>query len=132
MWHEVARLDDLCAGGMKDVRVGAHEVCLCEYGGSVYAVSRRCGHQNVPLDQGALDGWVLTCPLHDAQFDIRSGMNLSRPIDHDMGSAPLPEPVERWFKLENRLQQMIRVHDLDTYPVQCRAGSIEIDVPETA
>jgi len=132
MWHEVARLDEIAAGGMKDVRAGGHEICLCEYEGSVYAVSRRCGHQNAPLDQGALEGWVLTCPLHDAQFDIRSGANLSWPIDHDMGNGPQPEPVERWFRLEKRLDRMTRVHDLNTYGVRCHAGSIEVDVPATA
>ena len=132
MWHEVAELDEIAAGGTRGVRVGGHEICLCEYDGSMYAVSCRCGHQNAPLDQGALEGWVLTCPLHNAQFDIRSGTNLSSPIDHDMGSAPLPEPVERWFRLERRLRRKIRVHDLNTYRVRCHAGSIEVDVPETA
>lgn len=132
MWHEVTRLDDIAAGGTKYVRVGGHEICLCEYEGAVYAVNRRCGHQNASLDQGALEGWVLTCPLHDAQFDIRSGKNLSWPIDHDMGNGPLPEPVERLFRLEKRLDRKTRVHDLNTYGVRCHAGSIEVDVPETA
>ena len=65
-------------------------------------MSRRCGHENAPLDQGSLEGWIITCPLHNAQFDIRSGMNLSWPIDHDMGpDEAIPEPVKRWFKLRD-------------------------------
>ena len=94
MWHEVAKRDDIAPGGMKYVRAEDREICLCEYDGEIYAVSRRCGHQNAPLDQGSLEGWILTCPLHDGQFDIRSGKNLSWPLDHDMGDeAAIPEPV---------------------------------------
>jgi nitrite reductase/ring-hydroxylating ferredoxin subunit len=92
-------------------------------------VSRRCGHENAPLNEGALEGWILTCPHHDAQFDIRSGTNLSWPLDHDMGpDEDIPEPVKRWFKLQKRLEWKTRVHDLHTYEVRVRDGAIEVDV----
>jgi nitrite reductase/ring-hydroxylating ferredoxin subunit len=129
MWHEVAKRDDLAPGGMKYVRAADREICLCEYDGDIYAVSRRCGHQNAPLDQGSLEGWILTCPLHDSQFDIRSGKNLSWPIDHAMGDeAAIPEPVRRYFKLDKRLQWKIRVHDLHTYPARVIDGAVEVDI----
>jgi nitrite reductase/ring-hydroxylating ferredoxin subunit len=131
MWHEVAKLDDIAPGGMKYVRAGEddREICLCEYDGSIYAVSRRCGHENAPLNEGALEGWIITCPHHNAQFDIRSGNNLSWPIDHDMGPAEdIPEPVKRWFKLQKRLEWKTRVHDLHAYPVRVQDGAIEVDV----
>ena len=130
MWHEVARVDEMAAGGMKSAQVGSHEVCLCEYQGRFYAVSRRCGHQNAPLDQGALLGWVITCPLHYAQFDIRTGKRLSVPINHFLGGEPLPEPVERFRRLEKRLDREVRTRDLDTYAVRVHAGAIEVDLPE--
>ena len=116
---------------MKYVRAGEddREICLCEYEGDIFAVSRRCGHENAPLDQGALEGWILTCPLHDGQFDIRTGANLAWPIDHDMGDpAAIPEPVKRWFKLEQRLQWKTRVHDLHTYEVRVADGTIEVEI----
>jgi nitrite reductase/ring-hydroxylating ferredoxin subunit len=129
MWHEVAKLDDIAPGGMKYVRAADREICLCEYDGDIYAVSRRCGHENAPLDQGALEGWILTCPLHNGQFDIRSGANLAWPIDHDRGDpAAIPEPVKRWFKLEQRLQWKTRVHDLHTYEVRVSDGAIEVEI----
>lgn len=128
MWHTVGNVDEIAPGGMKHVRIGPYELCVCEYLGGFYAVSRRCGHQNAPLDQGALLGWVLTCPLHYAQFDIRTGKSLSRPIEHHLGGGPLPEPVERVRRLEKRLDRKIRVHDLDTYKVRVNAGAIEVDL----
>ena len=131
MWQGVAKLDDIAPGGMKYVRAGdpEREICLCEYDGSYYAVSRRCGHENAPLSDGALEGWIVTCPLHDAQFDIRTGKNLSWPIDHDFGQEPPSEPRARFERLEKRLQWKTRIHDLATYPARVTdAGAIEVEV----
>jgi nitrite reductase/ring-hydroxylating ferredoxin subunit len=130
MWNELAKLDDIAPGGLKFVKAGEREICLCRVDDEVFAVARRCGHQNAPLDQGALDGWVLTCPLHNAQFDVRSGKNLAWAIDHYYGPDPLPEPVERFFALETRMSWRTRIHDLHTYPARVSDGAIEVDVPE--
>jgi len=40
--------------------------------------------------------------------------------------------VERFFKLEKRLQAQIGVHDLRTYRVRIHAGSVEVDLPTAA
>jgi nitrite reductase/ring-hydroxylating ferredoxin subunit len=128
MWHEVARLDDIAPGGMKYAKAEGREITLCNCDGHIYAVSRRCGHESAPLDQGSLDGWIVTCPMHFAQFDVRSGVNLAWPIDHYLGEEPVPEPVERLFRLEHRLEWKIRANDLDTYAVRVTDGAIEIDI----
>lgn len=130
MWREVARLSEIAPGGMLPVVAEGHEICLCECGGAFYAVSRACGHQCVPLDQGALLGWVLTCPLHHVRFDIRSGGSLSAPGHAHLGAEPLPEPAARFLRLERRLQEATPTHDLRTYAVRVMAESIEVDVPE--
>jgi nitrite reductase/ring-hydroxylating ferredoxin subunit len=130
MWHEIARTGEIAAGGMRSAQVASCEVCLCEYEGRYYAVGRRCGHQNAPLDQGALLGWIITCPLHYAQFDIRTGRCLSVPINHYLGTEPLPESMERVCRLEKRLDREITTRDLDTYAVRVRGDAIEVDLPE--
>ena|ERR1035437_5826364 len=128
MWHEVAKLDEVAPGGMKFAKAEGREITLCNCDGQIYALGRRCGHESAPLDQGSLDGWIVTCPMHFAQFDVRSGINLSWPIDHYLGEEPAPEPVERLFRLQHRLEWKIQTHDLDTYPVRVTDGAIEIDV----
>jgi hypothetical protein len=46
-----------------------------------------------------------------------------------MGPAEdIPEPVQRWFKLQKRLEWKTRVHDLHTYAVRVQDGVIEVDV----
>ena len=110
------------------VTVAGHELCLCECDGAYYAVSRACGHQRVPLDRGALHGWVLTCPLHHVRFDIRNGHHLSDPASGYLGAEPLPEAAERYVRLEQRLMRETPTHDLVTYQVRVVGGSIEVEL----
>ena len=68
------------------------------------------------------------CPHHFAQFDVRSGKNLSWPLDHYLGEDPLPEPAQRLFALEKRLEWKTRVHDLHTYRVRVTDGAVQIEI----
>jgi nitrite reductase/ring-hydroxylating ferredoxin subunit len=70
---EVIKVIEIAPGGMKAVEIEGHEVVVCNAGGKFYAIQRRCGHMNAPLDKGTLDGIILTCPMHCAQFDIITG-----------------------------------------------------------
>ena len=49
-----------------------------------YAMRDVCGHRNAPLSRGKLDGHIVECPLHFAQFDIRSGKLVDGPISADV------------------------------------------------
>jgi nitrite reductase/ring-hydroxylating ferredoxin subunit/Fe-S cluster biogenesis protein NfuA len=46
-------------------------VLLCNVAGTIYAFQNRCAHQNLSLENGILEGGVLTCPWHGYQFDVR-------------------------------------------------------------
>ena len=128
MWTEVAKVGDVAVGGLKFVKLGGAQAALANCGGTFYAVGRRCGHMNAPLDQGSLSGFVLTCPLHFAQFDVRDGAVLSYPLDRHFGAEPLPAPARHVLDVEQRLQRKIRVDGLATWPVRVRGESIEVDV----
>jgi nitrite reductase/ring-hydroxylating ferredoxin subunit len=126
-WHEAARLDDIAPGGMKTARIEGVEVTLCNVGGTVFAVGRRCGHMNAPMECGTLQGWILTCPLHCGRFDVRSGECVAYPLDRDPGPDPLPPTQARYAAMNHRLKWKIRVHDLPTYPVRIGdGGAIEV------
>ncbi len=90
MWTEVAKVGDIAVGGLKFVKLGGAQATLANCDGTFYAVGRRCGHMNAPLDQGSLSGHVLTCPLHFGQFDVRDGAVLAYPLDRHFGAEPLP------------------------------------------
>jgi nitrite reductase/ring-hydroxylating ferredoxin subunit len=42
----------------------------------IYAISNKCPHMACPLHTGLLEGYILTCPCHAWQFDIRTGQFL--------------------------------------------------------
>ncbi|MEN6398874.1 MAG: Rieske 2Fe-2S domain-containing protein [Rectinema sp.] len=74
------------------------ELLICNAGGTFYALDRRCTHKNAALEKGTLDGTILTCPAHCAQFDVRTGEALSNPIPLDGSYQRSPnatfEPIE--------------------------------------
>jgi nitrite reductase/ring-hydroxylating ferredoxin subunit len=89
----VVNAGDVAPGGMKSVELDGNEIVVCHCGGEYHAVGRRCGHKNAPLEPGTLDGKILTCPRHYAQFDVTTGEALSGPVPADFGrEIPPPAP----------------------------------------
>ena len=48
-------------------------VLLIKRYGEIFALSNCCPHMGCALAGGSMNGYVLTCPCHDWQFDIRTG-----------------------------------------------------------
>jgi nitrite reductase/ring-hydroxylating ferredoxin subunit len=80
----VAQASDLAPGEMKFAAVEGERIVLANVGGSFYALRDVCGHRSAPLSRGKLDGHVIECPLHFAQFDVRTGKLIDGPISADI------------------------------------------------
>jgi nitrite reductase/ring-hydroxylating ferredoxin subunit len=76
----VGKTGDLAPGEMKFVAVNGERVVLANVDGVLYALRDRCGHKNAPLSRGKLSGCLIECPLHFAQFDIRTGELVDGPV----------------------------------------------------
>lgn len=109
---------DVAPGGMKAVTLNGREIVVCNYAGTFYAVERACGHAKARLERGALTGWILTCPLHYAQFDIRSGEALSGPAPKAPASRH-PDPSD----------PSLQTKSLKTWPARTEGGLVYIDLP---
>jgi 3-phenylpropionate/trans-cinnamate dioxygenase ferredoxin subunit len=74
-----AKLADIPDGGA--VRVDADPpVALFRVGQQVYATADSCTHEEWSLgEEGELEGFEVTCSLHLARFDIRTGRPLCLP-----------------------------------------------------
>ncbi len=106
---------DIAPGGMKAVKLDGREVVICNCGGSFYAVSRRCWHANAALELGTLDGRILTCPAHYAQFDITTGEALCGAVPpYPAHGAPVPNT--------NVAAQSASAHSLVTYKTKVEGG----------
>ena len=76
----VAKTTDLLPGQMKWVAVHGERRVLANVEGTFYAISDVCGHRNAPLSRGKLEGYLIECPLHFAQFDVRTGELVNGPV----------------------------------------------------
>ena len=127
MLLEVAKAGEIAPGGMKFVRAGEREIVVCNCDGRYYAVDRRCGHMNGPLEMGALDGTILTCPMHHVQFDVTTGEALNHPIPEHI-DEPLPGRWAQYMRHFGMLMQQTSVCDIKTFLVKIDGGTIQVEV----
>ncbi len=81
---KVAKAKDLAPGKAMCVEVAGQKVALFNIDGSYYAIGDSCTHRGGPLSEGEVDGKVVTCPLHGAQFDVTTGGVLGPPAGADV------------------------------------------------
>jgi nitrite reductase/ring-hydroxylating ferredoxin subunit len=80
----VAKIGDVPLGGMTVVAIDRERIMLANVDGQFFAMRDMCGHRNAPLSRGRLEGCIVECPLHFAQFDVRSGKLIDGPISADV------------------------------------------------
>lgn len=83
---------------LRRVLVAGVPVVLLRLGEQYHAISAACTHAGGPLDEGTLEGEVVTCPWHGSRFSMRTGRVLT-------GPASIAQP---------------------RYAVRVRAGQIEL------
>jgi len=72
-YFKVASIQTLAPGAMKLVQVQGKSVLLVNVAGSFHAVNEVCTHRGCHLSKGTLAGQLVTCPCHDARFDVITG-----------------------------------------------------------
>ena len=118
--------DEIAPGGMKTVELDGHEIVICNCGGTYYAIERRCGHMSAPLELGTLDGNIVTCPMHCAQFDVTTGQALSGPVPGDLGNETLPPRVAAFLQQVGMLMKYVRTESIRTYETKVEAGWVHV------
>ena len=118
--------DEVAPGGMKTVELEGQEIVVCNCGGTYYATQRRCGHMNAPLEMGTLDGKIVTCPMHCAQFDVTTGQALSGPVPADMGGESPPLLLAAFLQHVDMLMKHVRTESIRTYETKVEAGRVYV------
>ncbi len=77
MWVSVCRRQDIPPDRGWPVQVGGLRLAVFETADGLKAVENRCLHIGNPLDDGPVEGYVLTCPWHGWQYDLRTGEHLT-------------------------------------------------------
>lgn len=69
----VGKASDIEEGKMAHITVGGKEVLITNVGGQFYAIDNTCTHAGAELHEGDLKGKELTCPWHNAKWDVTTG-----------------------------------------------------------
>jgi 3-phenylpropionate/trans-cinnamate dioxygenase ferredoxin subunit len=115
---------EVAPGGMKNIELEGYEIVICNLDGRFYAIDRRCGHTNAPLEKGTLDGKILTCAMHFVQFDATTGEALSGPVPHDFGGEMPPPRMGQYLQGAARLIEQIKTNSIRTYETRVESGMV--------
>lgn len=69
---------------MKQFDLRGEEILVVNLDGRFYCLEGRCSHAGAPLDEGDLEGEVLTCPWHYSQFNVPDGSVLRGPAKNPL------------------------------------------------
>ena len=79
---------DVTPGEVAAFEVEGIRIAVANANGRFFAIDDTCTHEQCSLaDEGTLEGTIVTCGCHGAQFDVRTGAVLA---------PPAPEPVEAY------------------------------------
>ena len=55
------------------VQAEGRSIALFNVAGSFCAIDNTCSHEGGPLGEGELAGEIVTCPWHNAEFNVKTG-----------------------------------------------------------
>ena len=70
---------EIVSGQMKKITVDGREIVISNVGGNYFAIDDTCTHSGASLSEGKLDGSIVTCDWHGAQFDCKNGKLIKFP-----------------------------------------------------
>ena len=94
-WIDVAARDAVNEGDIIGVQADGMELALYAVEGELYASTAWCNHGRANLCDGFLEGHAIECPLHQGQFDIRTGEPLCEPVTRPIRVFPVKVEAER-------------------------------------
>lgn len=69
----VGKTSDIPPGTMRKASIDGKEVLVVNVDGKYFAADDTCTHAGASLSEGTLDGNIVTCGWHGAQFDCKTG-----------------------------------------------------------
>lgn len=88
-WVNVAPADELAQGGYRTTEINGVLIAVFNVDGKLYAIEDVCTHDGGILTGGPINGCVITCPRHGAQFDVRTGEVLAPPAYEPLATFPV-------------------------------------------
>ena len=61
-------------------------MAVANVNGEYYAFGAECPHAGGPLDEGDVEGNIVVCPWHGAEFDMTTGEALTMPAQDSIAT----------------------------------------------
>ena len=88
-WVRAAARSELVQDDVVAVEVEGRELALYCVGDEVLATDNLCTHGNARLSEGFLIDDCIECPLHQGQFDVRTGRPMCEPVTEAVRTYPV-------------------------------------------
>lgn len=98
-------VSELVPGTMRTFNILGRTILIANVNGRFFAMDGLCSHEGGILADGSLKGYTITCPLHGAEYDLRTGKVIQEPMGEDK-----------------------KVFDLRSYQVTLEEGCVHIDM----
>ncbi len=70
---KVLKLSEIVENTSNLVEVGDKKIAVFNVGGKIYAIDDTCSHAEASLSEGEVFDCIVECPLHGAEFDLKTG-----------------------------------------------------------
>ena len=78
-WMNVVKTSAIEPGQSIVIKLDNKSIAIFNTGKRFYAINNACPHLGGPLNEGTLEGEVVTCPWHGWQYDLKSGCPITTP-----------------------------------------------------
>lgn len=86
----VAKAADIKPGELAAFEVEGVRIAVANANGRFFAIDDTCTHEQCSLaEEGTLEGTVVTCGCHGAQFDVMTGAVLAPPAFEPVTAYPV-------------------------------------------
>ena len=72
-------LDSFSASPVQTVEINGSAVAVFKVDNEFFAIQNRCSHAEASLSEGEVYDCKVECPLHGAEFDLKTGEALTLP-----------------------------------------------------
>ena len=86
---KIADVADIHQGEVKIICAQGQSFAVTKICNEIFVVENLCTHDGGPLEKGSLHGYVIECPRHGAQFDLRTGLPVCVPAKIPIRNYPV-------------------------------------------
>ena len=72
-FYPLEKFINLHDGYRRTFKIDQHRLLLLQESGEQYLIEALCPHRGHPLETASIQNHLLRCPLHNYEFDLRSG-----------------------------------------------------------